>query len=160
MADDTRPERPPTEVRMVEIVFPTDLNPLGTMFGGRVMELMDKAASVAAARFCQQVVVTASMESIDFHTPIRQGSLVEVVAKVVYTGNTSLIMRVDVFSEQPLTGQRELCTTGYFSMVALDQNYQPTLVPRLLVRTPEEQADWERAKEMREASQRRRAQKV
>src|SRR5690606_25279002 len=50
----------------VDTVFPNQANPLGTLFGGRVIELMDVNASIACARFCRAPVVTASTEPIDF----------------------------------------------------------------------------------------------
>jgi acyl-CoA hydrolase len=67
-------------------------NNYGTMFGGEVLALMDKAGGIAALRFCRQPVVTASTEHIDFRTPIHSGEIIEAIAKVIYVGRTSLIV--------------------------------------------------------------------
>jgi acyl-CoA hydrolase len=116
------------EERLAEIVLPHQTNGYGTMFGGDVMAFMDKAAAIAALRFCRQPVVTASSERIDFRTPISQGEIVEARSRVVFVGTTSMVVRVELTAEHPLQGERRVCTTGYFSMVvvaALGRTPQP-----------------------------------
>jgi uncharacterized protein (TIGR00369 family) len=120
-----------TEARLVEMVFPEQTNHYGTLFGGQALALMDKAAFVAASRYARRAVVTASSERVDFHTPIRQGHLVELVARVVATGRTSMTVEVEMFSEDLLTGTRELGTRGRFVLVALDGHQRPAPVPPL-----------------------------
>ncbi|HUA26645.1 MAG TPA: acyl-CoA thioesterase [Steroidobacteraceae bacterium] len=63
------------EARMIEMVFPGETNHYGTLFGGRALALMDKAAFVAASRYARRSVVTACSERIDFHVPVREGQL-------------------------------------------------------------------------------------
>ena len=133
-------------------VFPNDTNHHGTMFGGRVLERMDQTGAIAAARFAHSAVVTAAMEAVSFQYPIRAGMIIETVARVVYTGRTSMIVRVDVFAEHQLTGERTCATSGYLTMVALDAAGKPTPVPRLIVETEEERADYEHAAHVREAA--------
>ena len=65
----------------VDIVFPNHANPLGTLFGGRVLELMDINASIACQRFCRHAVVTASTEPVDFRNPIYVGEIIELELK-------------------------------------------------------------------------------
>ncbi|HVJ88444.1 MAG TPA: acyl-CoA thioesterase, partial [Labilithrix sp.] len=105
-------ERPPhemleagklTEARLIEMVFPEQTNHYGTLFGGQALALMDKAAFIVASRYARRTVVTASSERVDFHVPVRQGQLVELVARVVATGNTSLSVEVELFAEDLLT---------------------------------------------------------
>ncbi|MET0794788.1 MAG: acyl-CoA thioesterase [Polyangiaceae bacterium] len=108
------------EARMIEMVFPEQTNHLGTLFGGQALAMMDKAAFIAASRYARRAVVTASSERVDFHVPVRQGQLVELLARVVATGNTSLTVEVKLFSEDLLTGERKLCTQGRFVLVAVD----------------------------------------
>ena len=108
------------EARMIEMVFPEQTNHLGTLFGGQALAMMDKAAFIAASRYARRAVVTASSERVDFHVPVRQGQLVELLARVVATGNTSLSVEVKLFSEDLLTGERKLCTQGRFVLVAVD----------------------------------------
>lgn len=110
---------------MAEFVFPNHTNHLGTLFGGRAMALMDMAAAVAATRYCRKSVVTAHSDNIDFKVPVKQGMLVEALAKVVSTGRTSLKVQVDMYAEDLLTGARDLCTTGFFVMVAIGDSGKP-----------------------------------
>src|SRR3954470_15391864 len=86
-------------VSSTSFVFPNDTNHHGTMFGGRVLERMDQTGAIAAARFANSAVVTAAMEAVSFQHPIREGMIIETVARVVYTGRTSMIVRVDVFAD-------------------------------------------------------------
>lgn len=137
-----RPTRIADEERMADIILPDQTNGFGTMFGGDVMALMDKAAAIAALRFCRQPVVTASSERIDFRTPISQGEIVEARSRVIFVGRTSMVIRVHLFAEHPLIGDRRMCTTGYFSMVAVPQGSTPPgPVPGLLFEDDEARAE-------------------
>lgn len=120
-----------TEARLIEMVFPEQTNHYGTLFGGQALALMDKAAFIVASRYTRRTVVTASSEKCDFHVPVRQGQLVELIARVVTTGKTSITVEVDLYSEDLLTGDRQLGTRGRFVLVALDAHGKPTGVPPL-----------------------------
>jgi len=109
-----------TEARLIEMVFPEQTNHYGTLYGGQALALMDKAAFIAASRYSRRAVVTASSERVDFHVPVRQGQLVELLARVVATGRTSITVEVDMYSEDLLTGERQLGTHGRFVLVAID----------------------------------------
>ncbi|MBN9159787.1 MAG: acyl-CoA thioesterase [Myxococcales bacterium 68-20] len=113
------------------MVFPEQTNHYGTLFGGQALALMDKAAFVVASRYARRTVVTRSSERVDFHVPVRQGQLVELVARIAATGKTSMSVDVDLFAEDLLTGDRQLCTRGRFVMVALDAHGRSTVVPPL-----------------------------
>lgn len=121
------------EVTIADIILPGQTNNHGTMFGGEVMALMDKAAAIAALRFCRNALVTASSERIDFRTPIHAGEIIEASARVIYVGRTSLIVRVHIYAEQALEGEKRICTTGYFSMVSIDSQGKARPVPHLLI---------------------------
>jgi acyl-CoA hydrolase len=117
------------EARVLESVFPTDTNPRGRLFGGQLVAWMDKAAGYAAIRRARNPVVTASIEQITFQVPVEQGDLVELVARVESVGRTSLRVRVDVHREDPVSGDRELCTVGHFTLVSVDEHGRPIPVP-------------------------------
>jgi acyl-CoA hydrolase len=154
-----RPAKEAAEERMADIVLPDQTNGFGTMFGGDVMALMDKAAAIAAIRFCRQPVVTASTERIDFRTPIGQGEIIEAYSRVVYVGRTSMVVRVRIFAEHPLAGDRRVCTTGYFSMVAVSRDEQrPRPVPQLLLNDEEARAEHQIAAEIAQTIAARRGQ--
>jgi acyl-CoA hydrolase len=122
----------PVEARLVEIVFPDHTNHLGTLFGGQALAWMDKAAFVVATRYARRTVVTARSEQVDFRLPVRQGQLVELVARIVDTGKSSMQVEVDLIAEDPLTGDSRLCTRGRFVMIALDAHGTPTAVAPLV----------------------------
>jgi acyl-CoA hydrolase len=138
----TAPKRAET-VSSWDLVFPNDANPYGSMFGGRLMALMDKVGALAGAAFAARIVTTASVEAMDFKSPIYVGDRIEVLARVVRTGRTSMVVRVDAYSDNPLTGERRHCTTAHFNFVALDGTGKPTPVPPLKVETEPERRDWE-----------------
>jgi acyl-CoA hydrolase len=121
-------EEAPAETRLCEFVLPPDTNHLGTLYGGTLMAWMDKAAGVAALRHAGKTVVTAAVDGLTFRTPIRQGELVELVARVESVGRTSLRVCVEVHVEHPADRSRELCTVGVFTMVAVDDQGRPTPV--------------------------------
>jgi acyl-CoA hydrolase len=117
------------EARLLESVFPTDTNPMGNLFGGTLVSWMDKAAGVAAIRRARMTVVTAAIENIEFQVPILQGDLVQLHARVLSVGRTSMRVRVEVHRERPRENTRELCTVGHFTMVAMGSDGRPTPVP-------------------------------
>ena len=129
--DDTGETAPATEARLLEMVFPDHTNHLGTLFGGQALAWMDKAAFIAASRYARRSVVTARSEQVDFNLPVRQGQLVETIARVVGVGNTSMQVEVELVAEDLLSGERETCTRGRFVMIALDSHGRPTAVPAL-----------------------------
>jgi uncharacterized protein (TIGR00369 family) len=114
-----------TEARLIEMVFPEQTNHYGTLYGGQALALMDKAAFIAASRYARRTVVTRSSERVDFHVPVRQGQLVELLARVVSTGRTSITVEVALYSEDLLTGERQLGTQGRFVLVAVDEAGRP-----------------------------------
>lgn len=116
---------------MLELVFPANTNYHGTAFGGWVLSLMDKAASVAAVRHCGGNVVTARMDAVDFHVPIRLGDAVALDAQVIKVGRTSMTIRVDVYREHMASGEQELATSGLFVFVAVNEHGKPVPVPPL-----------------------------
>lgn len=126
-----------------EIVFPNDANAHGTMFGGKIMAVMDKMAGIAASRYARNLVVTASTEWVHFKEPVRVGERIETTARVVWVGHSSMVVKIDVMAENFLTGDRRHCTTAHFNMVALDAEERPVRIPELLVETDEEKRDFE-----------------
>lgn len=118
----------PSEARLWEIVFPDHANHLGTLFGGQALAWMDKAAFIAATRYARRTVVTARSEQVDFHIPVRQGKLVELIARVVETGRSSMRVEVELHTEDAKAGTRQLCTRGHFVMIALDDDGKPAAV--------------------------------
>jgi len=127
-----------SQTEMVEFVLPQDANVLGNILGGRVMHLVDVAAAIAANRHSRSIVVTASVDHIDFRNPIRVGELIILKASVNRAFHTSMEIGVKVFSENPLTGERKHTTSAYLTYVALDESHRPMPVPPVICETAEE----------------------
>lgn len=108
-----------TPVRLIDMVFPGDTNHHGTLFGGVALAHMDKVAFLAATRHGRAPFVTAASEKIDFAAPARAGDMVEATGRVVRVGNASLDVEVELVAENPVSGQRRLCTRGRFTLVAV-----------------------------------------
>ncbi|WP_286828412.1 MULTISPECIES: acyl-CoA thioesterase [Kordiimonas] len=113
---------------LIDIVFPGDTNHHGTLFGGTALSHMDKLAFVAATRFGRRPFVTASCDRIDFTAPASRGHLIDLQANIVKAGRRSATVQVDMYAEHLLTGDRQLCTRGHFTMVSPDKD-QPPLPP-------------------------------
>lgn len=111
---------PPHGVHMMEMVFPGNTNHHGTLYGGTALELMGKAAFVAATRFCRQVMIMTVAERTDFHAPALEGELVDLVATPTKLSGSDLTVAVAMHAENLLTGARRLCTRGHFTMQARD----------------------------------------
>lgn len=152
----------PSETRVsdwvvtLDTVFPHHTNPVGTLFGGRVLELMDVNAAAACNRFCRRIAVTASIEPVDFRNPVRIGDLLEVASRVAWVGTTSMIVRSEVHSEHPVSGERRLTTVGHLNFVAVDEEGRPAPVPRLRVQTDLEREHWATGQRVRDDILRRR----
>lgn len=127
-----------SQVEMVEIVFPNDANPLGNIFGGRVMQLIDIVGSVSAMRHARKLVVTVSMDQLEFRNPIKVGEIVILNASVNYVGTTSMEVGVKVTAENPLTGERRHTSSAYLTYVAIDMTGKPTNIDPIVPETDDE----------------------
>lgn len=117
-----------SETRIFKAVFPNTTNHYDTLFGGTAMQLMDEVAFITATRFSRQRMVTVSSDRIDFKRPIPAGTIIELVGKVAYLGNTSLKIRVDIFIEQMYSDEREKAISGEFTFVAIDDEKNPVKI--------------------------------
>src|SRR5436309_1675709 len=71
-----------SQTEMTQVVLPNDANPLGNILGGTVMHLVDIAGAIAAHRHCGSHVVTASVDHMDFRSPIKVGQIIVLKASV------------------------------------------------------------------------------
>jgi acyl-CoA hydrolase len=123
---------------MTELVLPGDTNALGTIFGGKVMQWIDIAASVAGMRHSGGNVVTASIDALTFLTPIQLGEIVRLRAQVNYVGKTSMEIGVRVEAENPRNGSWRYTTKAYLTFVAIDADGKPRPIPPLLLESEED----------------------
>lgn len=133
----------PTEVTNTDIVLPTHTNHYGNIFGGTLVSFMDITGGLAAMLFCNEEVVTASIEALGFKTPIKQGDVIEQKGRVIYTGKTSMVVRVEVRRVEKFSGNKHFCCEGYFIYVAIDKKGIPKPVPVVKVVTDTDKENWE-----------------
>ncbi len=147
-----------TRVETAQAVLPGYTNAMGTLFGGAVMQWIDVAAAIAAARHAGGPVATASMDRLHFLRPVRVEEFVIVKAEVSFAARTSMEVEVEVLAENPWTGERAQATHAFLTFVALDEQGQPRPVPKLVTETAAEkrrfrQAATRRAARLRERSE-------
>ena len=119
-------------------MFPSDANPAGNVFGGAIVRYIDEIAAAVAQRHARSNVVIASIDRMDYHHPVKVGDLLTLKASINHVGNTSMEVGVRVEAENPMTGETVHAASAYATMVALDENGKPFIVPRLLPETEEE----------------------
>jgi acyl-CoA hydrolase len=117
---------------MTQIVMPMHTNGVaGVMFGGIMMQWIDVCAGVAAMRHASGAVLTASIDRLDFLSPVRVGEIVVLQAMVNYAGKTSMEVGCRVETEDMRTGTRRYVTKSYLTFVAVDNDGKPRSIPAL-----------------------------
>src|SRR5215475_6523010 len=120
-----QPMKPKTPKESLAIsthhVLPNDTNNLHNLFGGRLLEWMDVIAAVSAHRHCRQLVVTATVNHVAFHSTIPYGSIVTLEAKVSRAFQTSMEVFIDCFVEDPVSGERVKSNEAIYTLVAIDK---------------------------------------
>ncbi len=135
-----------SQVTMVELVLPNDTNILNNLLGGRLMHWMDIAAAMAAARHCHNIAVTAEVDDLSFHEPIRLGNIVSLRASVNRAFNTSMEVGVKVEVENFRTGEKKHSNSAYFTFVSIDsETGKKMTVPQIIPETDEEKKWYEDA---------------
>ena len=123
---------------MVQVVLPNDANPLNFILGGTVMHLIDIAGAIACHRHTRTLLVTAAVDGLQFLHPIKVGDLIILKSRVTATWKTSLEVEVEVFSEETLTGVRQMTSRAYLTFVSIDREGRRVPIPQLLLETDEE----------------------
>lgn len=136
-------------VETVHIVRPNHLNGANRLFGGILMQWIDEVAGVVAKRHSRSNVITASVDNLRFLKGAYQNEVIVIIGKITHVGTTSMEVRVDTYVESA-DGIRRPINRAYFCMVALDENDKPMPVPRLVIETESEKAEWESGQRRRE----------
>ncbi|MCC7236533.1 MAG: acyl-CoA thioesterase [Bryobacterales bacterium] len=132
-----------------EITLPNDANPLGTLFGGKLMQWVDLAASIAASRHARCAVVTASIDSLTFLRPVHIGQLVTLRSAVNRVFRTSMEVGVKVFVEDLRTGVVQHVSSAYLTFVAIGGEGRRVIPPPVVPETPDELRRYEQAGQRR-----------
>lgn len=133
-----------------QLMSPQDANIAGNVHGGVIMKAIDNAAGVATIRHCRTNAVTASIDHMDFHSPVFIGDILTIKASLNLVGTSSCEVGVRVEAETVLTGKTRHVASAYLTFVGLDENLKPKNMPPLVFETENEK------RRNREASVRKR----
>lgn len=139
-----------SKVQIAQVMMPEHSNAAGNVHGCYILKLVDQAGAIVAARHTHQNCVTASVDRMDFISPVYIGNLVFAMASINYTGRTSIEIGVRIEAECLKTGTHTHVGSAYLTFVALDENDKPTEIPQIVLETEEEKRRFNDAKKRRE----------
>ena len=125
-------------IEMVQQMSHQDANLAGNVHGGVIMKAIDTTAGIVAARHTGRNVVTASIDRLDFHSPVYIGDILRLKASMNFAGTTSMEVGVRIEAENFITGVVRHTASAYLTFVALDPEGRPTKVPGLRLETDEQ----------------------
>ncbi len=137
-------------VTMTELVLPQHTNQLGNLLGGQLMHWIDICAALSASKHSQRVCVTASVDNIDFHHPIKLGDVITLSASVNRAFNTSMEVGVKIYASNHVKGTRMHSNSAYLTFVSVDENGKPVKTFEILPETEDEKRRFEEALQRRE----------
>lgn len=129
---------PNRDIKFCFLAEPTDVNFGGKVHGGAVMKWIDQASYACASAWSGQYSVTVYVGGIRFLAPIKIGDLVEIDAKIIYTGNSSMHIAVDVYATPVKTSEKIKTTHCIIVFVAMDEKNIPVKVPEWIPKTKED----------------------
>ena len=139
-----------SKVQIAQVMMPEHSNAAGNVHGGYILKLVDQASAIVAARHTHQNCVTASVDRMDFISPVYIGNLVFAMASINYTGKISMEIGVRIEAECLKTGTHTHVGSAYLTFVALGENDKPVEIPQIIPETDEEKRRYDEAKKRRE----------
>lgn len=139
----------------VQILMPIHINGTDRLFGGQLVEWIDVVAAVVARRHSGCNVTTAAIDNLQFKAGAYINNTLVLIGRITYVGKTSMEVRVDTYVED-LSGIRKVVNRAYLVLVAIDDEGMPTQVPRLVLETEAEKAEWEAGEKRRALRSQRR----
>lgn len=133
-----------SRISLSQLMGPDSANNHGNVHGGVIMKLCDEAGAMAAVKHARSSVVTVTVDSMSFHSPVHLGDLLTVTAEVTWVGRTSIETRVVVTAEKVVEGIVSHTNTAYFVYVSIDKNGKPKPVPPLALESEEDKERFER----------------
>ncbi len=127
-----------SNIILTELVLPQHTNQLGNLLGGQLMHWIDICGAISAAKHSHRVCVTASVDRIDFHHPIKLGDVVTLVSSVNRAFKTSMEVGVKVYAEVLSTGKRVHTNTAYLTFVSVDKDGKPVPTFEIIPETDDE----------------------
>ena len=126
------------KVTMRFLAEPSDVNYGGKVHGGEVMRWIDQVGYSCALRGSSSYSVTVYVSGIRFYKPLHIGDMVELDARIIYTGRTSMHIAVDVHSQALMEGEKEHNCHCVIVFVSVDENNKGVEVPSFVPETEEE----------------------
>jgi acyl-CoA hydrolase len=127
-----------SQITMTELVLPHHTNQLGTLFGGQLMYWIDICASLSAEKLTGRVCVTASVDRVDFHHPVKLGNAVLLLSSVNRVFNTSMEVGVKVFAQSFNEGTEKHTNSAYLTFVSVDSEGKPVKAMEAVPETNEQ----------------------
>ncbi len=138
-----------SSITVVQQMTQQDANLSGNVHGGTIMKLIDNTGGLVAVRHTGKNAVTASIDRLDFHSPVFVGDLLRVSGSINFVGKTSMEIGVRVEAENVITGMTRHTASAYLTYVCLEGG-KPVGVPPVIFESEDE------IKRNREAMLRRR----
>ena len=127
------------------VMMPMYANHYGSVHGGTILKLVDEAAFVVATKHARENVVMASVDHIVFKHPVRIGDILNVKAHLCYVGRSSMEVEVEIETERLKEGKVLKVGSAHLTMVGLDEDDRPTVVPGLILKTKQDRQKSRRA---------------
>ena len=140
-----------SSITVVQQMTHQDANLAGNVHGGTIMKLIDNTAGIVGVRHTGGNVVTASIDRIDFHSPVFVGDLLRVSASVNYVGTKSMEIGVRIEAENFVTGEVRHTGSAYLTFVSLDEKFKTRQIPPIILETEDEKRRNCEAQQRREA---------
>lgn len=139
-----------SKTEQVHLIQPADLNGGNRLFGGALLNWIDEVAAIVAMRHAGvKTVTTASIDQLEFKAGAYLNDLIVLIGYVIYTGRTSMEVRVDTYVEST-DGMRRVINRANIILVALDKNDKPTAIPQLELQNDIQREQYQQARQRRE----------
>ena len=119
------------QLTMTVLMTPDMANFSGNVHGGTLLKYMDEVAYACASRYAGRYVVTLSVDQVIFREPVHVGEMVTFLASVNYCGRTSMEVGIKVITENIRERSVRHTNSSFFTMVAMDEQGRPAVVPEL-----------------------------
>ncbi|MBT3444584.1 MAG: acyl-CoA thioesterase [Flavobacteriaceae bacterium] len=116
------------KLSMSFLAEPNDVNYSGNVHGGKVMKWIDEIGYALSIQFTKKYCVTKFVDDIEFLKPIHIGDLVNLEAKIIKVGKTSLRIKIDVSSTNLIKNKSKKNCECFIVFVAVDQKGNKTSI--------------------------------
>ena len=121
-----------------EVVFPNDTNPLNHLMGGKMLHWMDIVAGITAIKHSNSIVTTVSVDNVCLAHPIKLGNIVTLEAQITRAYHSSMEVRIEVWAEDFLKGEKIKSNEAYYTFVAINKSGKTIEVPEIIPETEKE----------------------